>query len=175
MSQEAVELLMAADTEKFAVKQKDKEGNLVLHSACEHKKPNEVVIRLLMEAFPEGLKEKDKEGNLPLHSALEVGDEMPVSIIKEMLDLYPGACLVKDKEKNTLKSYFEMTYATIVRINEDVKDKTEMEKIILRDLQNKIAPDLEKSFLDVLHNSGYKNVKFQKKLDFDKLYNEIFN
>ena len=100
MSQEAVELLMAADTEKFAVKQKDKEGNLVLHSACEHKKPNEVVIRLLMEAFPEGLKEKDKEGNLPLHSALEVGDEMPVSIIKEMLDLYPGACLVKDKEAN---------------------------------------------------------------------------
>ena len=81
----------------------------------------------------------------------------------------------QDKEKNTLKSYFEMTYATIVRINEDVKDKTEMEKIILRDLQNKIAPDLEKSFLDVLHNSGYKNVKFQKKLDFDKLYNEIFN
>ncbi len=81
----------------------------------------------------------------------------------------------QDKEKDTLKSYFEMTYATIVRINEDVKDKTEMEKIILRDLQNKIAPDLEKSFLDVLHNSGYKNVKFQKKLDFDKLYNEIFN
>ena len=81
----------------------------------------------------------------------------------------------QDKEKNTLKSYFEMTYATIVRINEDVKDKTEMEKIILRDLQNKIAPDLEKSFLDVLHDSGYKNVKFQKKLDFDKLYNEIFN
>ena len=91
---------MAADTEKFAVKQKDKEGNLVLHSACERKKPNEVIIRLLMEAFPEGLKEKDKEGNLPLHSALEVGDEMPVSIIKEMLDLYPGACLVKDKEAN---------------------------------------------------------------------------
>ena len=81
----------------------------------------------------------------------------------------------QDKEKDALKSYFEMTYATIVRINEDVKDKTEMEKIILRDLQNKIAPDLEKSFLDVLHNSGYKNVKFQKKLDFDKLYNEIFN
>ena len=81
----------------------------------------------------------------------------------------------QDKEKDALKSYFEMTYATIVRINEDVKDKTEMEKIILRDLQNKIAPDLEKSFLDVLHNSGYKNVKFQKKLDFDKLYNKIFN
>ena len=81
----------------------------------------------------------------------------------------------QDKEKDALKSYFEMTYATIVRINEDVKDKTEMEKIILRDLQNKIAPDLEKSFLDVLHNSGYKNVKFKKKLDFDKLYNEIFN
>ena len=81
----------------------------------------------------------------------------------------------KDKGKNSLRSYFEMTYTTIVRIDEDVKEKTEMEKIILRDLQNKIAPDLEKSFLDVLHNSGYKGVKFQKKLDFNKLYNEIFN
>ena len=81
----------------------------------------------------------------------------------------------QDKEKKNLRSYFEMTYTTVVRINEDVKDKTEMEKIILRDLQNKIAPDLEKSFLNILHNSGYKNVKFQKKLDFDKLYNEIFN
>ena len=81
----------------------------------------------------------------------------------------------KDKGKNSLRSYFEMTYTTIVRIDEDVKEKTEMEKIILRDLQNKIAPDLEKSFLDVLHNSGYKSVKFQKKLDFNKLYNEIFN
>ncbi len=81
----------------------------------------------------------------------------------------------QDKDKNNLKSYFEMTYATIVRINDDIKDKTEMEKIILRDLQKKIAPELEKSFLNVLHNSGFGNVKFQKKLDFDKLYNEIFN
>ena len=81
----------------------------------------------------------------------------------------------QDKEKSDLKSYFEMTYATIVRVDEDVKDKSEMEKILLRDLQKKIAPDLEKSFLDVLYNSGYRNIKFQKKLDFDKLYNEIFN
>lgn len=81
----------------------------------------------------------------------------------------------QDKEKSDLKSFFEMTYTSIVRVDEDVKDKSEMEKILLRDLQNKIAPDLEKSFLDVLHNSGYKNVKFQKKLNFDNLYNEIFN
>ncbi len=81
----------------------------------------------------------------------------------------------QDKEKNNLRSYFEMTYATIININENVKDKAEMEEIILRDLQKIIAPDLEKSFLNILHDSGYKNIKFQKKLDFDKLYNEIFN
>ena len=81
----------------------------------------------------------------------------------------------QDKEKSDLKSFFEMTYATIVRVDEDVKDKSEMEKILLRDLQKKIAPDLEKCFLDVLHNSGFRNIKFQKKLDFDSLYNEIFN
>ena len=68
-----------------------------------------------------------------------------------------------------------MTYATIIVVNDEVKDKKELEKIILSDVQIKIYPDLEKSFLDLLHNSGYKDVKFEKKIDFEKLYNQRFN
>ena len=96
----AVQLLMAADADNFAVQQVDSDGNLVLHSACEHKQPNPEVIKLVMEAYPLGLQKKDKDGNLPLHSALEVGDVMPADIIKEMLELYPGACLVADRDLN---------------------------------------------------------------------------
>ena len=81
----------------------------------------------------------------------------------------------EDKENNEKKSHFEIVYVSIVRVNDDVKDKKSMGKIILCDVQNMIYPDLEKSFLDLLHNSGYPGIRLEKKVDFDKLYNEKFN
>ena len=81
----------------------------------------------------------------------------------------------QDKENNKKKSYFEIVYATIIRVDEDIKDKKELEKIVLCDVQTLIYPELEKAILSLLHNSGYPNVKFEKKIDFEKLYNERFN
>ena len=81
----------------------------------------------------------------------------------------------QDKEQNTKKSYFEITYVSIVKIDDVVKDKKDMEKIILCEVQNIIYPDLEKSFLNLVHNSGFPNIKLEKKIDFNKLYNEKFN
>jgi preprotein translocase subunit SecB len=81
----------------------------------------------------------------------------------------------EDKTDNEKKSYFEITFATIVQTNEEIKEKKEMEKIILCDVQIEIYPDLEKALLNLLHNSGYPNVKFEKKVDFEKLYNERLN
>ena len=81
----------------------------------------------------------------------------------------------EDKEKNQKKSYFEINFATIVKIDDEVKEKKELEKIILCNVQVEIYPDLEKSFLDLVHNSGYPGVKFEKKIDFINLYNQRFN
>ena len=81
----------------------------------------------------------------------------------------------EDRNENKKKSYFEIVLATIVKINDDVKDKKELEKIILCDVQIEIYPDLEKSFLDLLHNSGYPGIKFEKKIDFEDLYKKKFN
>ena len=81
----------------------------------------------------------------------------------------------EDKEKNQKKSYFEINFATIVKIDDEVKEKKELEKIILCDAQVEIYPDLEKSFLNLIHNSGYPGVKFEKKIDFINLYNQRFN
>ena len=81
----------------------------------------------------------------------------------------------EDKESNKRKSYFEIVFSTIVKINDDVKEKKELEKIILCEIQTKIYPDLEKSLLDLLHNSGYPGIKFEKKIDFEALYNKRFN
>ena len=81
----------------------------------------------------------------------------------------------EDKEKNQKKSYFEINFATVVKIDDEIKEKKELEKIILCDAQVEIYPDLEKSFLDLVHNSGYPGVKFEKKIDFVNLYNQRFN
>ena len=81
----------------------------------------------------------------------------------------------EDKEESKKRAYFEIVFSTIVKINDDVKDKKILEKIILCDVQTEIYPDLEKSLLDLLHNSGYPGVKFEKKIDFEKLYNQRFN
>ena len=81
----------------------------------------------------------------------------------------------EDKTDNEKKSYFEITFATIIQTNEEIKEKKEMEKIILCDVQIEIYPDLEKALLNLLHNSGYPNVKFEKKVDFEKLFNERLN
>ena len=81
----------------------------------------------------------------------------------------------EDKEQNEKKSYFEIVYVSIVKIEDTVKDKKDMEKIILCEVQNIIYPDLEKSFLNLVHNSGFPNIKLEKKIDFNKLYNERFN
>ena len=81
----------------------------------------------------------------------------------------------EDKEENKKRAHFEIIFSTIIKINDDVKDKKILEKIILCDVQTEIYPDLEKSLLDLLHNSGYPGVKFEKKIDFEKLYNQRFN
>ena len=81
----------------------------------------------------------------------------------------------EDKEENKKKSYFEIIYSTIIKVDDDVVDKKELEKIILCDVQIEIYPELEKSLLNLLHNSGYPDIKFEKKVDFEGLYKKRFN
>ena len=72
----------------------------------------------------------------------------------------------EDKEQSEKKSYFEINFSTIIKINDEIKEKKDLEKIILCDVQIEIYPDLEKSLLDLLHNSGYPGIKFEKKSRF---------
>ena len=81
----------------------------------------------------------------------------------------------EDKEPNKKKSYYEIVYATIIKISDEVKDKKDLERIILCDVPTEIYSDLENSFLNLIHNSGHPNIKFEKKIDFNKLYKERFN
>ena len=80
-----------------------------------------------------------------------------------------------DKEESKKKSYFEINFSTIIKINDDISDKKDLEKIILCEVPKEIYPDLEKTLLNLLHNSGYPNIKFEKKIDFEQLYNQRLN
>jgi len=81
----------------------------------------------------------------------------------------------EDKQANKKKSYFEINYSTIVQINEEIKEKKDLVKILLCDVQIEIYPELERSFLNLLHNSGYPDVKIEKKIDFEQLYSQRLN
>ena len=81
----------------------------------------------------------------------------------------------EDKSNSKKKSYFEIIYSTIVKVNDEIKDKKELEKILLCDVQTEIYPDLEKSLLNLLHNSGFPEIKFEKKVDFENLYKQKFS
>jgi preprotein translocase subunit SecB len=81
----------------------------------------------------------------------------------------------EDKEPNEKKSYFEIVYASIVKVDEEIKDKKDLEKILLCDVQNKIYPNLEKAFLNLLHNSGFPEIKLEKKINFTELYKQRSN
>ncbi len=81
----------------------------------------------------------------------------------------------EDKNQHKRKSYFEIVFSTIIRVNENIKETKQLEKIVLCDVQNEIYPDLEKSFIRLLELSGYPELKFEKKIDFNNLYKKQFN
>ena len=81
----------------------------------------------------------------------------------------------QDKTKNKKKTYFEMIYATIVKIDEENPNKEDIKKFILCDLQIKIYPKIGKIFLEILKLSGFPDIQLHSKIDFNKLYKERKN
>ena len=108
-------------------------------------------------------------------SSYQLGIDITSKALKDKVIEINTTLKFEDKKNNKKKSHFEIVYATIVRVNEDVKDKKELEKIILCDVQTAIYPDLEKSLLDLIHNCGFPEVKFDKKVNFEELYAQRLN
>ena len=108
-------------------------------------------------------------------SRYQLGIDITSKALKNKMIEINTKCIFQDKEDNKKKSYFEIIYSTIIKVDDDVKDKKELEKIILCDAQIKIYPSLEKSLLDLLYNSGFPEIKFEKKVDFEDLYKKRFN
>ena len=81
----------------------------------------------------------------------------------------------KDPSKNKKKSFFEIQYSTIIKILDKSLKKDDLERIILCDVQNEIYPELEKIFLSVIRDSGFPDLKLEKKINFEELYQKRLN
>ena len=108
-------------------------------------------------------------------SKYQLGIDITSKALKNQMIEINTKLKFEDKEQSEKKSYFEIVYATIIRVNDKIKEKKELEKIILCDIPNSVYEELEKSFLNLIHNSGHPGLKFEKKVDFEKLFNERFN
>ena len=108
-------------------------------------------------------------------SSYQLGIDITSKALKDKVIEINTTLKFEDKKNNKKKSHFEIVYATIIRVNDDVKDKKELEKIILFDVQDLIYKELEKAILNLLHDSGYPGVKFEKKINFEQLYQNRSN
>ena len=108
-------------------------------------------------------------------SKYQLGIDISSKALKDKMIEINTLMKFEDKEENKKKSCFEIIFSTIIKVGEEIKEKKDLEKIVLCDVQIEIYPDLEKSLLDLLHNSGYPGIKFKNQVDFEKLYNQRFN
>ena len=81
----------------------------------------------------------------------------------------------KDPNESKKKSHFEISYSTVIKITDKTIKKTELEKILLCDLQVEIYPRLEKIFINLIKDAGFPELKLEKKVDFEKLYQQRMN
>ncbi len=91
------------------------------------------------------------------------------AIKNKMIEIDTGL-VFEDKKGNEFRSNFEMTYTSVIKLTDENIDKEKLEKIILIEVQNEIYPELEKSFLNMIHDSGYDNFTIDKKINFEELY-----
>ena len=91
----------------------------------------------------------------------------------KMIEVYTN--LTYEDKINKKKTYFEMIYSTVVRIEEEKPNPEELKKFILCDLQIQIYPEIEKKFVEILKLSGFPDIQLKSKIDFNKLYNEKKN
>ena len=105
-------------------------------------------------------------------SSYQLGIDITSKALKDQVIEVNTTLKFEDKKNNKKKSYFEIVYASVIKIDQEIKEKKIIENIILVELQKVIFKNIEKAFLNLIHDSGYTNVKWEKKPDFEKLYKE---
>ena len=90
--------------------------------------------------------------------------------IKEKVIEIDTSLKLKPINNNNEKITTEIMFTAIIELDQEIKDKKEVEKIILIDVPTEIYPELRKVFVFVFENSGFREIKIDPNVDFKKLY-----
>ncbi len=91
-------------------------------------------------------------------------------IEKNILEVETALNLLSNKDSSD-KIETNIVFSTIIELKKEIKDKLEIEKIILIKVPSEIYPQLRKIFILMFENSGFKDIKIKEKVDFQQLYN----
>jgi len=91
-------------------------------------------------------------------------------INKKILEVETTLNLLPTKD-NFEKINTKIIFSTIIELKEEIKEKIEIEKIILIQVPSEIYPKLRKIFVSIFESSGFKDIKINENIDFQKLYN----
>ena len=75
-----------------------------------------------------------------------------------------------NKTDEDKKAYFEMTHTTVVRVEESAVNKDQLKKIFLSDVPTEMYPEIEKKFFEIVKSIGYPEIKLEKKINFQELF-----
>ena len=75
-----------------------------------------------------------------------------------------------NKTEKDKKAYFEMTHTTVVRVEESAVNKDKLKKIFLSDVPTEMYPEIEKKFFEIVKSIGYPEIKLEKKINFQELF-----
>ena len=81
----------------------------------------------------------------------------------------------RDPSENKKKSHFEISLATVVKLLDEKIEKIELEKILLCDVQKDIYPELERTLIRLIKDCGFPELKLEKKINFEQLYQQKLN
>ena len=75
-----------------------------------------------------------------------------------------------NKSEKNQGQYFEMTHSTVIRVEESAINRGELKKIFLSDVPTEIYPEVEKKFFEIVKSIGYPEIKLEKKIDFQEMF-----
>ena len=91
--------------------------------------------------------------------------------IKQKLIEVETSLSLLNKSDDLEKINTRIVYSTIIELSREVKNKKEIEKIILIKVPEEIYPELRKIFIFIFEQSGFKDIKISEKVNFQELYN----
>ena len=103
-------------------------------------------------------------------SKYKINFEIKSKQLKNNLIEVETSLSLKSNDQSTEKISSLIIHSSIVEISNDIKEKNKMKKIILVEVPTQVYPEIRKSFIYIFEQSGFKNIKIEENVDFEKLY-----